>query len=130
MSPSRFSRLNQHLTFLQTNFARHNIHKCTCACIHVCTKTHKETHPRTPISTYTLCCILGIDGRHAFVLLSPLIKVNERRVCVCVSRAPSLLYVWARQVLFSISLSLSLFDRACRLVHPGSLVNMAILSSN
>lgn len=71
---------------------------------------------------------LGIDGRYAFVLLSRLIKVNKTRVCVCVSVQGPVTAVQTFSL--CVRLSLSPFDWACCLLHPGSLVNMAILSSN
>lgn len=69
---------------------------------------------------------LGIDGRYAFVFLPRLIKVNKT-LCVCVQGPVTAEQTFPRA---GVRLSLSPFDWACWLLRPGTLVNMAILSSN
>lgn len=47
--PFLFPHAQKHLTLKKTNFAARIIHKCTCACPHMYTSTHKETHTGTHI---------------------------------------------------------------------------------
>ncbi len=99
---------------------------------HVHKHTQRDTHQDTYFLHIPSVVLnrLGIDGRYAFVFLSRLIKVNESCVCVCVWGPVAAVGLGPAAFSLCISLSLSLFDWACRLLHPGSLVNMAILSSN
>lgn len=100
-----------------------------CMLSHVHKHTQRDAHIFFLHIPSVVLNRLGIDGRYAFVLLSRLIKVNESRLCVCVwgpvaavGLGPAAFYL---SLLHSLSLRLGL-----QAFHPGSLVNMAILSSN
>lgn len=84
--------------------------------MHMCmySHVHKHTQRGTHQDTYFLHIPsvvlnrLGIDGRYAFVLLSRLIKVNETRVCVCVSGPCSCCRSGPSSFFLCVSFSLSL----------------------